>query len=138
MEQATAGVLEQLAQEECLRCLETVSVGRVAFTVDGQPNILPVNYAVSDDDGSVVIRVEERSALAQTVMSLVAFEADGIDKETHRGWSVVVKGRCRDVTTSIDADAERLRRLVVSSWAPGDKAKWLAIVPKEITGRRLR
>lgn len=37
--------LEVLTEEECIRLLQSNSVGRIAFTVDGQPLILPVNYA---------------------------------------------------------------------------------------------
>ena len=39
-------VLEELEAEECLRLLATQGIGRVAFIVDGEPTVLPVNFTL--------------------------------------------------------------------------------------------
>lgn len=127
--------LQELAESECKRLLSTSSVGRIGLVIDGQPMILPVNYVFDND--LVVMRVESGSTVSQAAMTSVAFEIDVIDSASHRGWSVLVLGRARDVTTSIDERSEQLRELCVSPWAAGEKATWIAVAPHRITGRRL-
>jgi nitroimidazol reductase NimA-like FMN-containing flavoprotein (pyridoxamine 5'-phosphate oxidase superfamily) len=129
-------VLEELSLTECLALLDSHQVGRVAVVVDGRPMILPVNYRT--DDGTVVFRTDAGTKERGTPLSQVAFEIDDIDDASHVGWSVVVQGVGRDITDAIDARSEELRVLPVTPWAPGDKVYWIKIVPKLISGRRLR
>ena len=129
-------VIEELSQTECLRLLAAHEVGRVAVVVDGRPVILPVNYRT--DDGTVVFRTDAGTKLQGAAMSHVAFEIDEIDQDSHEGWSVLLEGVGQDITDTVDARSEELRILPVSPWAPGDKAYWIKVVPRGLSGRSLR
>ena len=110
------------------------SVGRVGVLVDSAPEIYPVNFVV--DGHSVVFRTDPGSKLRGLDRSpSVCFEADGINVDDSTGWSVLVKGRAREVT-----DAEELRAvsgLPLTFWALGEKPHWVRIVPTDVTGRRI-
>ena len=127
--------LEELDRSECLRLLETVSVGRLGLLVDGRPEVLPVTYAV--DAGTVVFRTAEGTVLNQAAMQIVAFEADAIDDTTHTGWSVLAQGVAQDVSEAIDTRSEQLRGLSLVSWAPGRRHRWFRLDADRLTGRRL-
>jgi nitroimidazol reductase NimA-like FMN-containing flavoprotein (pyridoxamine 5'-phosphate oxidase superfamily) len=128
--------LETLGRIECLNLLALAQVGRVAFVVDGRPEILPVNYALDGD--AVLFRTSAQSVLNQASLTNVAFEVDCIDTSTQSGWSVVVHGHADDIGDAIDPTSERLRRLVLVTWAPGQRQSWFVIRPHTISGRRLR
>ena len=77
----------ELSESDSWDRLAGGSLGRLAVSVDGQPDVFPVNYAVQDR--TIVIRTAEGTKLASVVVNaLVAFEAD--DHDVARGWSVVV------------------------------------------------
>jgi nitroimidazol reductase NimA-like FMN-containing flavoprotein (pyridoxamine 5'-phosphate oxidase superfamily) len=134
----TEGVasLERLSRTECLDLLALAHVGRVGFLVDGHPEILPVNYALDGD--AILFRTAEGSALNQVSLANVAFEVDAIDESMRSGWSVLVRGHATDIGDTIDPTSERLRRLTLVTWAPGQRQRWYVIRPQAITGRRLR
>jgi nitroimidazol reductase NimA-like FMN-containing flavoprotein (pyridoxamine 5'-phosphate oxidase superfamily) len=128
--------LEHLGQTECLNLLALAQVGRVAFLVDGRPEILPVNYALDGD--AILFRTSGESVLNKASLTNVAFEVDSIDTSTRSGWSVVVHGHANDIGDAIDPTSERLRRLALITWAPGQRQNWFVIRPHDISGRRLR
>jgi nitroimidazol reductase NimA-like FMN-containing flavoprotein (pyridoxamine 5'-phosphate oxidase superfamily) len=128
--------LEVLTPGDCLYLLAGGCIGRVGFGVSGQTHVLPVNYAV-DKDGSVVFRTMAQSILTSVAAKPVAFEVDGFDERHQMGWSVCVHGVGREITDADDPTAGRLRELSVVTWAPGQRDRWFAITPDEITGRRL-
>jgi nitroimidazol reductase NimA-like FMN-containing flavoprotein (pyridoxamine 5'-phosphate oxidase superfamily) len=128
--------MEHLGRAECLNLLALAQVGRVGLIVDGQPEILPVNYALDGD--SILFRTAAGSVLNGASMTNVAFEVDHIEDFTQSGWSVLVRGIATDIGDSIDATSERLRRLSLITWAPGTRPRWFVIRPNAITGRRLR
>lgn len=128
--------LEEVSRAECLNLLALGQIGRVGLLVDGEPVVLPVNYALDGD--SVLFRTSERSVLRQASMSKVAFEVDHIDEAARTGWSVLVRGRADDIHDAIDATSARLRRLALVTWAPGERQYWFVIRPHAITGRLLR
>jgi nitroimidazol reductase NimA-like FMN-containing flavoprotein (pyridoxamine 5'-phosphate oxidase superfamily) len=125
-----------LTLEECLDRLRSTPVGRIAFVERGGPVILPVNHGIDGTD--VVFRTTLGSKLQVAEdHGTVAFEVDGIDTRTHRGWSVLVKGVARPV---YEADTiERYEALHVSSWAGIDPAEavWIRLRPDEVTGRQI-
>ena len=129
--------LASLSRDECLKLLRQGSVGRLAVVIGGQPHILPLNYAVSDD-GVIVFRTADLTAATDTALANVAFEVDEIDLARRQGWSVAVHGFGREITGALDRDSERLLRMRVHPWAPGQRDRWFKITPKEITGRRFR
>lgn len=104
----------ELDRAEALALLAGVDLGRIVFTRDALPAIRPVNHAVVD--GHLVVRTHEGAALAAAVDgsgTVVAYEADLIDPDTHLGWSVVVTGFARLVR-----DPARLARYqkLVAPW----------------------
>ncbi len=128
--------MDHLSRSECLDLLALARVGRVGLVVHGQPEILPVNYALDGD--AILFRTAEGSVLNEAALANVAFEVDGIDESTRSGWSVVVHGHADDIADAIDPTSERLRRLALVTWAPGARQCWFVIRPRTITGRRLR
>jgi nitroimidazol reductase NimA-like FMN-containing flavoprotein (pyridoxamine 5'-phosphate oxidase superfamily) len=128
--------ISELQREECERLLGGHALGRLGLVVDGQPFILPVNYAHAGQ-GEIVFRTASGTLLTEASLRRVAFEVDAIDAEAHVGWSVLVIGYCRDISDAIDADSVALRTLQLVAWAPGDRDEWFKIVPAHVTGRRI-
>ena len=126
--------MEHLSQRECWDLLASTPVGRIGVLVDSAPEIYPVNHAV--DGQTIVFRTERGEKLRGLDRSpSVCFEVDGYDEATSTGWSVLVKGRAREVTA---ADEERrLLGLDLRYWSVGPKPRWVRIEPAEVTGRRI-
>ena len=128
------GEIARLSRAECMRLLATKRVGRLAYVARATtPDIVPVNFAVSDD-GSILVRSGRGPKLqAAERGDTVAFEVDDIDEQGHTGWSVVVVGRARrvprDEAPAPDADA--------LPWVNGPRHHVVAITPTRIEGRRL-
>jgi nitroimidazol reductase NimA-like FMN-containing flavoprotein (pyridoxamine 5'-phosphate oxidase superfamily) len=118
----------------CLRLLRSVPLGRVVFYGEGEMVVLPVNHAM--DGQHVIFRTARGSKLsAAAEQSLVSFEADDYDPETHAGWSVLVTGRAELVYDG--EEIQRLRRLGLESWtAAAEHPFWVRILPTSVTGRR--
>jgi hypothetical protein len=83
-----------------------------------------------------VIRTGEGTKLTHASLDPVAFEIDATDPGSGEGWSVVVKGTARDISTALDDASERERLLPLGSLGAAEGLHWLRIVPKEITGRK--
>ena len=128
--------MEVLGDEECLRLLGEAVIGRVGFQADDVLHVLPVNYAV-DTDGTVVFRTTVDGVLARLGGRQAVFEADGFDVMSHTGWSVCVRGMGRDIAASRCGAAQHLLDLAVVPWAPGQRDRWFAITPEEVSGRRI-
>jgi nitroimidazol reductase NimA-like FMN-containing flavoprotein (pyridoxamine 5'-phosphate oxidase superfamily) len=126
--------LLRLPRSECLRLLAKAEIGRIVFVEAALPAIQPVNYVLADDE--VVYRTANGAKLAAaTRNSVVAFEVDEIDPETHTGWSVVGVGRCYEVT-----DPDRLALLATrmpAPWATHHTGHTIAIEMTRLTGRRI-
>ena len=119
-----------VSENDCWDMLQTQSVGRVAFTLDGQVEIFPVNYGL-DGDG-VIFRTNVGRKLSGTTLGEVAFEVDSIEPQTKCGWSVVIHGTARDISRFDSLE----RRRAVETWA-GSKDFLVRITPRTITGRRV-
>jgi nitroimidazol reductase NimA-like FMN-containing flavoprotein (pyridoxamine 5'-phosphate oxidase superfamily) len=135
---ATSGTgtawFEYLSAERCRALLAATSVGRIGVLVDSAPEIYPVNFAVDGD--AIVFRTNPGNKLRGLDRSpSVCFQIDGYDVDERAGWSVLVKGRA--VLVADPADIDRLERLDLDLWTPGDKHDWIQILPAEVTGRRL-
>jgi nitroimidazol reductase NimA-like FMN-containing flavoprotein (pyridoxamine 5'-phosphate oxidase superfamily) len=122
-------------RQECLRLLAKVPVGRVVYTRQALPAVLPVNFAL-DSDSSVLVRTSAGSDLVRAVDGfVVAFEADDFDTENRSGWSVVVTGRAVAVTDP--TEHERLMRTGPHSWMPIRDDTFIRIEAAMITGREI-
>ena len=104
--------LEALPRAESLRLLSSVSLGRLVFTHLALPAIRPVNHAVAGEQ--IIIRAYLGTAISAAVGdrigTVVAYEADLIDPDTHLGWSVIIVGRAARLTDQ--AEAARYRELL--------------------------
>jgi uncharacterized protein len=128
--------LEEIREAECLEILGRHSLGRIAIVVDGQPQIYPVNYAMSDR--IIAIRTAPGSKLGHAPGSKVSFEIDEYDSSAGVGWSVMVQGIAVDATDAFDDVSWAARAVEASPLAPGAKPYRIAIEPNVITGRRFR
>jgi hypothetical protein len=82
----------------------------------------------------VVFRTGWTSSLASLGAGAhVGFEADHEDHVAESGWSVLVRGRLRDVTDS--AESKSWSELAVHPWAPPPRDRWMMIEPSMVTGR---
>lgn len=125
----------ELGRRECLRRLAKVPVGRVVYTRQALPAVLPVNFGL-DGEGAVVLRTSAASELVRAIDgAVVAFEADDIDPVRHSGWSVIVTGAAVLVTDP--AEHERLARTVPASWVPSPREVFVRIEPELVSGREL-
>ncbi|APY85435.1 pyridoxamine 5'-phosphate oxidase family protein [Streptomyces alfalfae] len=125
-----------LDRQECLRLLAKAPVGRVVYTRQALPAVLPVNFSL-DTDASVLLCTSPGSDLVAAIDDVVvAFEADEFDAVARSGWSVVVTGRATVVTDP--AEHERLARTGPRSWMPLHDAAFVRIESEMVTGRELR
>lgn len=124
---------EALSSAVCWRLLRTREVGRLAVSITDHPDIFPVNYVVDGD--SVVFRTGPGTKLAAAVLGrAVAFEVDGSDPLAGEAWSVVIKGRARQIehmTEYFAADD-----LPLHPWHTSPKPDIVRIEPDVATGRR--
>lgn len=131
---ADADNLLRLPRPECLLLLAKADIGRIVFTDGALPAIQPVNYLLVDNE--VIYRTANGAKLAAaTRNSVVAFEVDEIDPETHTGWSVVLIGPCHEIT-----DPDKLAGLptrMPNPWATSHNGHTIAIAIEKITGRRI-
>lgn len=131
MDDDATTVIEILDEEHCRELLLASSLGRLAVSVGGEPEIFPVNFIATGD--RVLFRTAEGTKLVElSVNSRVAFEVDDVGPDY--AWSVVVKGTARilDKQSEIDAADE----LKLHSLIPTLKYIYVEIVPSELTGRR--
>ena len=122
-----------LNRAEAWKLLKGQTLGRLAVSVTGQPDIFPVNFHA--DDASIVFRTAPGSKLLEvTINDRVAFETDSYDID--EAWSVVVKG----TATVLQDQAEifAAEDLGLRSWVPTLKPVFVRIVPVEVTGRRFQ
>ncbi|WP_051552015.1 pyridoxamine 5'-phosphate oxidase family protein [Nocardioides sp. URHA0020] len=129
----TNGSLVELPRDECERLLGSHAVGRVAWNGAASPHVLPVNFAVVDDE--IWFRTTAHSSLSKEIDDLpVTFQVDDVDEFTRSGWSVLVRG-----TAHVVYDATRVPRTWpgLETWPAGAHALHVVIEPTAITGRRL-
>lgn len=122
-----------LSPYACWALMRSVETGRLGVTVNGEPDIFPVNFLV--DHGTVIFRTASGTKRSAAINGpRVAFEADGLVAATGQAWSVVIKGHAEAIT--------QLHELVGTTalplypWHTGPKHHLIRIVAEEITGRR--
>jgi nitroimidazol reductase NimA-like FMN-containing flavoprotein (pyridoxamine 5'-phosphate oxidase superfamily) len=126
----TSQGLETIDRAECDILLRGRTFGRVGVKIADEFAILPVYYAVVDDD--IVIRTDPGTKLDAAVMGdRVAFEIDG----TAPGWSVLVTGHAREVKDQ--AEQQRARARLGNDWPEGERDHLVAIRMERVSGRRL-
>ncbi|WP_413759882.1 pyridoxamine 5'-phosphate oxidase family protein [Streptomyces sp. MMBL 11-3] len=124
-----------LGRQESLRLLAKAPIGRVVYTRQALPAVLPVDFSLDRD--AVLLCTSPDSDLVRAVDGVVvAFEADEFDAGTRSGWSVVVTGRASVVTDP--AERERLARAGPVPWMPLRDGVFVRIESEMVTGRELR
>ena len=84
---------------ECLDLLAQVEIGRIALSIDALPVILPVAFALIDDQ--VHFWSRRNSKLDAAVDNrVVAFESGAYEPAGGTGWSVLVQGLTQAVQES--------------------------------------
>jgi uncharacterized protein len=120
-----------LSETQCWDLLGSVALGRLVTSVDGQPEIFPVNFVVQDR--TILFRTAEGTKLVSAAINdRVLFEVDQHDLEG--GWSVIVKGNARVVRSDEDLDAAVQARLL--PWTATTKQHFVRVRPLSVTGRR--
>ncbi len=126
-----ARTLEELDRVECLLLLATQSVGRIAVARPrSAPLVVPVNYVLDGD--TVTFRSGYGTKLRALTAAPVSLEVDWIDPSLRLGWSVLARGRAREI---------RLRDAcppLPEPWVPDDKPYLIRIEFGAISGRRIR
>ncbi|MEU3561307.1 pyridoxamine 5'-phosphate oxidase family protein [Kitasatospora sp. NPDC091257] len=86
--------LRELDRKRSLELLARADVGRVVYTVDALPAVLPVPFRLAP--GGVLLSAPAGSELARAVDgAVIAFEADEVDGRDGSGWFVTVLGRAQ-------------------------------------------
>jgi uncharacterized protein len=125
---------EVLDTEECLRLMATAPIGRVVFTDQALPAVLPVHFLLRDR--TIVVRTDHSSKLSAAVRnSVVAFEVDEFDVETGTGWSVTATGHARLVRDGMEL--AELLALGLRPWTPGGSQQFVLISIEILNGRRI-
>jgi hypothetical protein len=127
------GRLEVLTEREVLDLVQSTSLGRIAFVVDGWPVVLPVNFALDGRD--VVFRTDHGTKLDSCEGARVCVEIDDADSVDQRGWSALALGIGERVVDP--HEVERLHHTHVHPWAGGAKAHWVRVHVEQWSGRRL-
>jgi nitroimidazol reductase NimA-like FMN-containing flavoprotein (pyridoxamine 5'-phosphate oxidase superfamily) len=126
----TSQGLEIIDRPECELLLRGRTLGRVGVKIADELMILPVFYAVVDDD--IVFRTAPGTKLDAAVLGTkVSFEVDG----TAPGWSVLVSGHAREVRDPVQQQHARAR--LGQDWPEGERDRIVAIRAEKVTGRRL-
>ncbi|MEY9951594.1 pyridoxamine 5'-phosphate oxidase family protein [Leifsonia sp. EB34] len=121
-----------LSEDNCWAILEKRSFGRVGLSADNQPEIFPVDYAVTERE--VVFRTADGTKLRHlTANSAVAFEVDERDGED--AWSISLRGTARVLHDP--TQIRRVEQLSWPDWVPTQTYVYVAIDPHIISGRRI-
>jgi nitroimidazol reductase NimA-like FMN-containing flavoprotein (pyridoxamine 5'-phosphate oxidase superfamily) len=122
-----------LPLHECWDLLAGLTLGRLVTSVDGLPEIFPVNYVVQHR--TILFRTAEGTKLVSAAINNhVVFEVD--DHNVAEGWSVVVKGNARSLRTN--EEIEEAERAQVLPWTSADKSHYVRVIPQTVTGRRFQ
>ena len=123
-----------LGPSECLELLAQVEIGRIALSVDALPVILPVAFALVDEqihfwsmqDSKLDAAVDNR---------VVAFESGAFEPEAGTGWSVLIQGMTQVLHES---DSTTAPFQPPSQWDTSeDRHRMIRIQPRVITGQRI-
>ena len=125
------GPVEELSEPSCWELLRLESFGRLAVSVDNQPQLFPVDYFA--DDGDILFRTAEGSKLRDLrENNSVAFEVDC--RTRAESWSVVIYGTAEVVTDA--HKIARADRAALPEWIPTAPYVYVTITPSTVRGRR--
>ncbi len=126
--------LAELSSSQSAALLRAHRLGRLVFSHESWPVVVPVNYVF--EDPTVVIRTDLGAKLIAAPFHAVAFEIDDADPSGAWGWSVLAQGPAFDITEATDDRSEHLRSLPVAPWPVGVHDHWLTMSAVRLSGRR--
>lgn len=121
-----------LTPDECWEVLGGQEFGRLAYKLDGQVQLVPINYAVGDR--TIIFRTAPGNKLRGILGDEdVAFEID----EIGHAWatSVILRGRARELE---GVEARRTEQLPLRPWLNTEKLHVVELTPSEISGFKFR
>lgn len=134
-------IVEALDETESLSLIAGGGVGRIGYASRFGPAVLPVNYDLHEQ--TIVFRTGLHSTMVEDLRTgiadaeyNVAFEIDHIQPVTQEGWSVLVQGAAHFVDS--EDELAPIAGLGVEAWPGGPKEQFIRIIPRRITGRRIR
>lgn len=120
-----------LTSDECWELLTGTTEGRLAVSINNEPDIFPVEFHAQD--GKILVRTPQGEMLVElTINPSVAFEVNG--HWATSTWTVVVKGKARELQNWSEIDAAQQKAL--RPWTPEAAGTYVEISPTGITGRR--
>ncbi|WP_406830711.1 pyridoxamine 5'-phosphate oxidase family protein [Pedococcus sp. KACC 23699] len=128
--------LRVMGLEECLSRVDEAPVGRLAFPLDGEIAVLPVNHVLDGVD--ICFRTAGGSKIQAAVDGdAVSYEVDEWDSAQRSGWSVLVHGTATIVDD--DAQAARLDAAAPPPWFALDpeQTRWVRVSTRQVTGRMI-
>jgi hypothetical protein len=126
------GHLREIDEDDCWQLVRSREVGRVAYTDERGPMVVPITFAIADK--SVLFRVAPYSEVARHLPGTrAALEVDDVDYFTRTGWSVVLRGTIEPLE-SHDLPTPEDRP---TPWPEGQRTLHLRLTPDTVTGRRL-
>ncbi|MET7640908.1 pyridoxamine 5'-phosphate oxidase family protein [Streptomyces sp. NPDC005438] len=117
----------ELDRDQSLALLAGMHTGRVIYTAQALPAVLPVRFRVAPDGDLLLEGYAPASLLVAADGGLLAFETGEIADLDGRGWSVTVLGRA-----SLSYDS---RRPVPAEGGAGRVV--IRLCPELVTGHRL-
>jgi nitroimidazol reductase NimA-like FMN-containing flavoprotein (pyridoxamine 5'-phosphate oxidase superfamily) len=122
-----------LSEHECWELLAGTTLGRLITSIDGQPEVFPVNYVVQRH--TILFRTAQGTkSVSAAINNHVVFEVD--DHNVAEGWSVIVKGTAHSLRS--DEEIEDAERAQVLPWTATDKPLFIRVRPTAVTGRRFQ
>jgi len=123
-----------LDERECWRLMRIARIGRLGFTENALPVILPAHFVVRDAE-VVLASLPDGKVASADRSAVVAFEVDGYDPATREGWCVSTFGRSRLITDPLEIKA--LDELDFAPWSGNPDRRYIAIEPSNLRGRAL-
>ncbi len=122
-----------MTDDQAWEMLNGCVFGRLAVSVENEPDVFPVNVHVDPKAQTILLRTAEGTKLSSlAVNERIAFETDAFTSRV--GWSVIAKGRAR-----ILADADEILRAdqaPLRPWIPTLKTRYVEITVDAVSGRR--
>jgi nitroimidazol reductase NimA-like FMN-containing flavoprotein (pyridoxamine 5'-phosphate oxidase superfamily) len=127
---ATNNWIEEISTRECVELLRNERIGRIGVSVQGRPEIFPVDYSM-DASGRIVFRSGVGMKLDPAINHHVVFEVDRFDEDGGCWWSVVVHGVAHHTERVADGESP------LTSFSD-DTPHVIRISHSSVSGRRIR